>query len=114
MSAKMYVRPGKAASVIGIIAACLMLAFGIVFFWLVREDGSGIGQIFVVFWMLIVILIIAYNVYTLTSRKSPSSAMGEIDLELPDGGRTARRKAAQPGAAEKGPVDYGGGIPAEA
>ncbi|KAF0158085.1 MAG: Uncharacterized protein FD159_1232 [Syntrophaceae bacterium] len=92
MSPKAYVRPGKMASVIGIIAAGVMLIFGIVFFGLLLEEGSGIGQIFVVFWMLIVILIIAYNVYNLKSGKASASAMAEIDLDLPESGPTVEEK----------------------
>ncbi|MDP2852969.1 MAG: hypothetical protein Q8O28_01835 [Smithellaceae bacterium] len=93
MSPKAYVRPGKMASVIGIIAAGVMLIFGIVFFGLLQqEEGSGIGQIFMVFWMLIVILMIAYYVYNLMSGKASSSAMAEIDLETPESGPTVEEK----------------------
>jgi amino acid permease len=92
MSPKAYVRPGKMASVIGIIAASVMLIFGIVFFGLLLEEGSGIGQIFVAFWMLIVILMIAYYVHNLKSGKASSSAMAEIDLEMPESGPTVEEK----------------------
>lgn len=84
MSPKAYVRPGKTASIIGIIAAALMFVFGIFFFSLLREDGSGIGQIFIVFWLLIVILIIAYYAYNLKSRKASSAALEVIDMDMPD------------------------------
>lgn len=92
MSPKAYVRPGKMASVIGIIAAGVMLIFGIVFFGLLQEEGSGIGQIFVALWMLIIILMIAYYVYNLMSGKASSSAMAEIDLEMAESGHTAEEK----------------------
>ncbi len=92
MSPKAYVRPGKMASVIGIIAAGVMLIFGIVFFSLLLEEGSGIGQIFMAFWMLMVILMIAYYVYNLISGKASSSAMAEIDLEIPESGPTVEEK----------------------
>ena len=92
MSPKAYVRPGKMASVIGIITAGVMLIFGIVFFGLLQEEGSGIGQIFMAFWMLMVIIIIAYYVYNLTSGKASSSAMAEIDLEMPESGPTVEEK----------------------
>lgn len=92
MSPKAYVRPGKTASVIGIIAACVMLAFGIVFFLLLQEDGSSIGQIFVIFWLLFVILIIAYYVYNLKSRKASSAALEVIDLDVPGSGPSVEEK----------------------
>lgn len=87
MSPKAYVRPGKMGSVIGIIAGCGMLLFGMVFFSLLRDDGSSIGQIFMTFWMLMLIIIIAYNVYNLKSQKASSVAMEEIELDLPDGNK---------------------------
>jgi len=86
MSPRAYVRPGKTASVIGIIAAGLMFVFGIFFFLRLGEDASDIGQIFMVFWLLIVSLIIAYYVYNLTSRKASSSALAVIDLDVPANG----------------------------
>lgn len=96
MSPKAYVRPGKMASVIGIIAGSLMLLFGIVFFSLLRDDGSGdgsgIGQIFVAFWMLILILIISYYVYNLKSQKASSVAMAEIELDMPASGSSGEEK----------------------
>ena len=92
MSPKAYVRPGKTASVIGIIAAVLMFVFGIFFFSRLGEDGSGIGQIFMVFWMLIVIIIVAYYVYNLKSRKSSSSALEVIDLDVPGSAPSVEEK----------------------
>jgi len=78
MSPKAYVRPGKIASVIAIIVGCGLLFFGSSFF---GGDGSGI---FMVFWKLILIIIIGYNVYNLISKKASSVATEEIDLDLPD------------------------------
>jgi amino acid permease len=92
MSPKAYVRPGKTASVMGIIAASAMLLFGIVFFLLLQEDGSGIGQIFIVFWMLMIVLIIVYNVYNLKSQKGSSAALEVIDLDMADSGSTIEEK----------------------
>jgi hypothetical protein len=92
MSPKAYVRPGKTASVVGIIAAALMFIFGIFFFSRLGEDASDIGQIFMVFWLLIVILIIAYYVYNLMSRKSSSAALEVIDLDVPDSGPGVEEK----------------------
>jgi amino acid permease len=83
MSPKAYFRPGKTASVMGILVGCLMLIFGLVFFWLVREDGSVIGQIFIPLWMLVVILIIGYNIYNLKSSGASRAALGEMEIDAP-------------------------------
>lgn len=92
MSPKAYVRPGRVASVIGIVAASAMLVFGFVFFMLLDDDASAIGRIFIVLWMLIVIVIIVYYVYNLKSRKASSAALAEIDLDLPDHGGTIEER----------------------
>src|SRR5512133_2453317 len=84
MSLKAYVRPGKTTAVIGIIAAGLMFVFGIFFFSRLGEDGSDVGRIFMVFWLLIVILIIAYYVYNLKSRRASCAALEVIDVDMPD------------------------------
>ncbi|MEE9910517.1 MAG: hypothetical protein K4571_02235 [Deltaproteobacteria bacterium] len=84
MSSKAYVRPGRIASAIGIVAAGAMLVFGVVFFRLLDDDASEIGRIFIVLWMLIVILMIVYNVSNLKSRKASSAVLAEINLDLPD------------------------------
>jgi amino acid permease len=78
MSVRAYVRPGKMVSVIAIIAGCGMLLFGSSFL------GGDDSSIFMVFWNLILIIIIGYNVYNLISRKASSVATNEIDLDLPD------------------------------
>ena len=92
MSQKAYVRPGKMASVMGIISGCVMLILGMVFFSILLVEGSGIGQIFMAFWILIVIIIIAYYVYNLKSQKASSVAMAEIELDMPTSGISAEEK----------------------
>lgn len=92
MSPKAYVRPGKMVSVMGIIAGCVMLLLGMAFFSFLQEEGSSIGQIFMAFWMLIVILIIAYYVYNLNSQKASSVAMAEIELDMADSGSSGEEK----------------------
>lgn len=79
-------------SIIGIIAGCGMLMFGLVFFWFLQDDGSIIGQVFMTFWMLMVILMIGYYVYNMKSQKASSVAMGEIELDLPSGSSTPEEK----------------------
>ena len=70
----------------------VMLLFGMVFFSLLRDDGSSIGQIFMVFWMLILIIIITYYVYNLKSQKASSVAMEEIELDTQDSGSSVEEK----------------------
>lgn len=92
MSQKIYVRPGKVASVIGIVVGCVMLLFGIVFFSILVAEEAIIGQIFMVFWMLIMITIIAYYVYNLKSQKASSAAMAEIELDMQGSGSSGEEK----------------------
>jgi amino acid permease len=88
----MYVRPGKIASVMGIVVGCLMFLFGIVFFSILVAEEVIIGQIFMAFWMLILITIIAYYVYNLKSQKASSSAMAEIELDMQGSGSSGEEK----------------------
>jgi amino acid permease len=92
MSPKAYVRPGKTASVMGIIVGIVMLFLGMAFFSFLQEDGSGIGQVFMAFWMLILIIIIAYYVYNLNSQNPSSAAMAEIELDMPAGVSSGEEK----------------------
>jgi len=92
MSQKIYVRPGKVASVIGIVVGCFMLLFGIVFFSILVAEEEIIGQIFMIFWMLIMITIIGYYVYNLKSQKASSAAMAEIELDMPAGVSSGEEK----------------------
>jgi amino acid permease len=62
-----------------------MLVFGMAFFWFLQGEGSIVGQVFMAFWMLIVVLIISFNVYNLNSNKAAPVAMEEIELDMPDG-----------------------------
>ena len=92
MTPKAYVRTGKTASVMGIIVGVVMLVLGMAFFSFLQEDGSDIGQIFMAFWMLILIIIIAYYVYNLNSKNPSSSAMAEIELDSPAGVSSGEEK----------------------
>jgi len=92
MSQKIYVRPGKVASVIGIVVGCFILLFGIVFFSILVAEEEIIGQIFMIFWMLIMITIIGYYVYNLKSQKASSAAMAEIELDMPAGVSSGEEK----------------------
>lgn len=92
MSQKIYVRPGKVASVIGIVVGCFILLFGIVFFSILVAEEEIIGQIFMIFWMLIMITIIGYYVYNLKSQKASSAAMAEFELDMPAGVSSGEEK----------------------
>jgi len=80
------------ASIIGIVVGIVMLILGMAFFSFLQNDGSGIGQIFMAFWMLIVALIIAYYVYNLNSQNPSSTAMAEIELDMPASGSSGEEK----------------------
>lgn len=81
MKQKAYVKPSKPALIIGIIAVIGFLIFGIFFFSLLSgEPESEIGQGFLSFWLLIVLLIGAYFVYSLVNynKNDAAAAGGEI------------------------------------
>ena len=92
MSPKAFVRPGKIASVMGIVVGIVMLILGMIFFSFLQNDGSDIGQVFMAFWMLILIMIIAYYLYNLNSQNSASAAMAEIELDMQNSGSSGEEK----------------------
>ena len=49
----------------GIIVAVFFLAFGAFFFYLMYDEGSVTGQVFLAFWMLMIVFIIGVQVYNL-------------------------------------------------
>jgi amino acid permease len=92
MKQKAYIRPGRSASIVGIITASAMLLFGMFFFSLLNSEGgegNGVGLVFMIFWMLIVLCIIAYNIYNLTFRNASSAAMEEIEFDSKEGADAA-------------------------
>jgi amino acid permease len=92
MNPKAYVKPGRMASIMGIVVGIVMLILGMAFFSFLQNDGSDIGQIFMAFWMLIVVLIIAYYVYSLNARNPSSAAIAEIELDIPVSGSSGEEK----------------------
>lgn len=73
------VRPTRAVTIMGLVAAVAMAFFGIFFMIVVTKDSSTesgpmIG--FMILWFLILGVIIAYGIYNLTSRKG----VVEIDI----------------------------------
>lgn len=57
MKQKVYIKQTKPALIVGIIVATIFLIFGISFFVVLNQEGSEIGQGFMVFWILIVLII---------------------------------------------------------
>lgn len=92
MGQKAYVRPGKMGSVIGIIGGCVLLVFGVVFIGSLQDDGSGMGQIFMVFWALILFVVIGYYAYNLMSKNASSVALGEIEMDQAESSGNAEEK----------------------
>jgi hypothetical protein len=92
MKQKAYVRPGRIASIVGIITAAAMLIFGIFFLTLLDSktgEGSDIGRVFMLFWIFIVICIIAYYIYNLSASKASAAATEEIEFDSAEGTVTA-------------------------
>lgn len=84
MRQKIYIRPTKSGLVIGLIAAIAMLAFGIIFFVVLSIEEAPIGQAFMAFWILIVLIICGYYIYSLVNYEDkPDSALGE-QIDIPD------------------------------
>lgn len=79
MKQRVYVKPTKSGLVVGIIAAAAMLVFGIVFFAALAEEGAGIGQVFMIFWIFFILMIGGYFTYGLINFDKNSDAnVGEI------------------------------------
>ncbi len=81
---KTRIRPTRPVALMGLIAALAFLVFGIVFLAVLIKEGSWPGVAFMIFWIFIILLLIAYMIYLLTSRKG----VLEIDTEsqIPEGG----------------------------
>jgi hypothetical protein len=66
MTNKAIIKPTKASFIIGIIVLSLFLGFGIFFFFLLSEEpDSYIGQGFLIFWNLIVLILLIFLIYSL-------------------------------------------------
>lgn len=84
MRQKAFIKPTKPALVLGLIVAIFMLLFGIFFFALLTEEGAGIGQIFMIFWMLVVISMIVYFAYGIRNFEKNNVAGISQEINLPD------------------------------
>jgi Zn-dependent protease with chaperone function len=88
MPNKIRVRPTRAVTVMGLVAAAAMLIFGIFFLGAVLKDTGGEpgpAIAFMIVWFVVLGIIIAFGIYNLTSRK------GVIEFEAgpEDAGLTA-------------------------
>lgn len=80
-----YVKPTKPSLIVGIIVIIAFLAFGIFFFSLLSgESDAYIGQTFLVFWIIIVLVIGGVFVNNLINYdKNPGSSIAE-EIQFPD------------------------------
>ncbi len=84
MVQKAYVRTTKPALVAGIIAIAAFLLFGIVFFFLLMREEAGVGMIFMIFWIFVVMLMGGVLIYNLRNYgKNVESNVAE-EIVLPD------------------------------
>ncbi len=68
---KVYVRPSKSMLTVGLVVSLVFLLFGIVFFFVLSAEGAVIGQVFMGFWMFIVLLMAGFYAYQLTHYDDP-------------------------------------------
>jgi type IV secretory pathway VirB3-like protein len=84
MKQSVYVKPSKPSLVAGIIVSVAMFIFGIVFFILLSQDDAVIGQIFVSFWMLVVMTMGGFFIYSLVNYDKTMNASATEEIVLPD------------------------------
>jgi hypothetical protein len=85
MKQKAYIKPTKPGLIVGIIVIIAFLAFGIFFFSLLSGEAEAyIGQTFLIFWIIIVLIIGGVFVNNLINYdKNPESSFAE-EIQLPD------------------------------
>jgi len=85
MKQKAYIRPTKPGLIVGLIVIIAFLAFGISFFILLSgEPDAYIGQIFLVIWIIVVLVIGGSFVNNLINYdKNPGSSIAQ-EIEMPD------------------------------
>ncbi len=85
MKQKAYIRPTKPGLIVGLIVIIAFLAFGIVFFTLLSgEPDAYIGQIFLVIWIIVVLVIGGSFVNNLINYdKNPGSSIAQ-EIEMPE------------------------------
>jgi len=85
MKQKVYIKPTKPGLVVGIIVIIVFIAFGVFFFTLLSgEPEAYIGQTFLAFWFIILLVIGGIFVNNLINYdKNPGSDIAE-EIEIPD------------------------------
>jgi H+/Cl- antiporter ClcA len=85
MKQKAYIKATKPGLIVGIIVIIAFLAFGIFFFSLLSGEAEAyIGQTFLIFWIIIVLVIGGVFVNNLINYdKNPESSFAE-QIEMPD------------------------------
>lgn len=85
MKQKVYIKPTKPGLIVGLIVIIAFLAFGIIFFTLLSgEPDAYIGQIFLVIWIIVVLVIGGSFVNNLINYdKNPGASVAQ-EIEMPE------------------------------
>jgi len=81
MRQKVHIKPTPLVSLMGILVGVVFLILGIIFISVLIKEDSTIGIIFMIFWLFLIGIIIAFNVYNLVRRKDV------IDIETESSGQ---------------------------
>ncbi len=85
MRQKVHVKPTPFVSLMGILVGLAFLIFGIIFLFILIKEDSPVGIIFMVLWLFVVSIIIAFNFYNFVRRKDV------IDIETESSGQVNDR-----------------------
>lgn len=84
MRPKAYIKPTKASLIIGIIVSVFFLIFGIAFFAVLVNEGSLIGQGFMVFWTIMILIMGGTFIHSLINyNKNEKISIAEV-VDLPE------------------------------
>ena len=85
---KAYVRPTKSALIAGMIVVAAFLLLGIIMFFVLMQEGSYIGMVFMVFWVFIVLLI--GGIYLYNYRNYDKNIEGNVAGQIVLPGKTEK------------------------
>lgn len=74
MTKKIYMKPSKPSLITGMIAVGVMLIFGVVFLFLMIDEESTVGILFLSFWILVMILLEVTFIY---NYRNPGKSISE-------------------------------------
>lgn len=74
MNKKIYMKPSKPSLIAGMVAVGLMLIFGVVFLFLMIDEESMVGILFLSFWILVMILLEVIFIY---NYRNPNKSISE-------------------------------------